>query len=158
MARKMRSGRAITPLPPGTKTLIETFPRMHFVYDSQMDPTVLSHVLELTNTPELRPALVMGYRLMFWGRYPALVQESGEVTSGFAFEIQNFEDASRLERYNPEEMDLQGVDANESETRCYDPSKYQARICMIKFEDGTSVLASALVWDGDEAILKKRSS
>ncbi len=116
-------------MPVGEASPPKAYPSNYFFYGSLMDPTRISGVLQLDTNPAFVPATVMGYRLMLWGPYPALIPLIGETVSGLMYEIQTEEDAQRLQRY---------------ETNNYAPQD-----CSIKLEDGTVKDGQTFIWVGD---------
>lgn len=48
----------------------------YFCYGTLMDPSLLADILGLVDKPRLRPAKLVGYSLMLWGQYPALIDAS----------------------------------------------------------------------------------
>ena len=157
MARKFASMQhAIAPLPPGTKTAMETYPRSHFLYGSLTDPTVLSSVLGLKE-PKLRQASVMGHRVMYWGQHTVLVRGGHQTVLGVVYELQNAEEAEKVQNYNPENFGRPAAGSGDHELHSYDPGMFRARMCSIQFEDGTTTFGSALAWDGDKGVLKAAS-
>ena len=108
------------------------FPKPYFFYGSLMDPTRLSSVLGLHEKPSLRPATVIGYRLMLWGPYPALVSAAGQEGAkvpGLMYEVQSLGEAAKLQRY---------------ETNNYGPKR-----CTIKLDDGTKLSGDTFMWNAD---------
>ena len=89
----------------------------YFCYGTLMDPSLLSDILGLADKPRLRPAKLVGYSLMLWGQYPALVDDSTEaVVEGMVYDVEYKKHAQRLTEY---------------ETQAYRPSP-----CLIRFTDG----------------------
>jgi gamma-glutamylcyclotransferase (GGCT)/AIG2-like uncharacterized protein YtfP len=89
----------------------------YFCYGTLMDPSLLSDILGLADKPKLRSAKLVGYSLMLWGQYPALVDDSTEaVVEGMVYDVEHKKHAQRLIEY---------------ETQMYRPS-----LCLIRFTDG----------------------
>lgn len=92
-------------------------PIYYFFYGTLTQPKILSHILDLTEQPALRPAKLTGYALAHWGQYLALVGgDPGQEVAGYAYVVQSAEDEPTLARYE--------TDA------------YEAVSCEIWFTDG----------------------
>jgi gamma-glutamylcyclotransferase (GGCT)/AIG2-like uncharacterized protein YtfP len=109
---------------------------LYFFYGSLMDPSTLANVLELQDRPELQPAKIIGYSCMLWGQYPALLDgPAGAAVYGMAYEVQTPAQKERLE--------------------VYETYRYQARSCLIRFQDGRTVLGKTFLWNADKALLEE---
>jgi gamma-glutamylcyclotransferase (GGCT)/AIG2-like uncharacterized protein YtfP len=76
------------------------FQKQHyFVYGSLMDPKTLAKVLGRAEIPDLIPAKVIGYKIMMWGQYPALLDKPYSTVYGMTFEVQTPEEVKRLGAY-----------------------------------------------------------
>ena len=117
----------------GQRSTSTAYPQNYFFYGSLMDPTRLSSVLALDKEPQLVPATVIGYRLMLWGPYPALIPEAGGSVSGLMYEVQNDADAQRLQRY---------------ETNNYAPQD-----CSIKLENDITKEGQTFIWVGARGLI-----
>lgn len=65
---------------------------LYFLYGSLMDPFVLRRVLNLTETPRLRPASIVVYHVKMWGPYPALTvtdEATTTVVRGMVYEVKS---------------------------------------------------------------------
>ena len=102
----------------------------YFLYGPLMDTTQLAQVLSTEEELILRPARVTGYKVMLWGRYPALLEGTpGSVVRGAAFRVETATQAKKLQGYN--------TDA------------YRVQACLIYFEDdGEKVSGYTPLWDG----------
>ena len=98
-----------------------------------MDPTRLSRVLSLHEGPQLRPATIIGYRLMLWGPYPALIDAPGESVNGMVYMLQSKDDAAKLQRY--------------------ETSNYRPHSCLIDVHDGAGTSGETFIWAGDKSML-----
>ena len=85
----------------------------YFFYGTLQHPKVVSSVLSLTKeeeSPELRPAKVIGYHRMLWGPYPALVDGvPGEVVQGKGMKIESQGHAKRLQEYETNAYEVRSV-------------------------------------------------
>lgn len=89
----------------------------YFFYGTLSDPSFLSEVLGLSETPTLRPAKLVGYSLKLWGQYPALADgPTGATVEGMVYEVGSEKQGKRLAKY---------------ETKAYGPAP-----CRICFTDG----------------------
>lgn len=89
----------------------------YFFYGTLMDPQLLTELLNLSHTPRLRPATLVGYSIKLWGPYPALVAgPANAVLQGMVYEVESKAHAARLAEY---------------ETSAYAPA-----VCSIHFVDG----------------------
>lgn len=65
-----------------------------------MDPSLLAEILSLAEKPKLRPAVLFGYTLKRWGKYPALTDgASEEVVNGVVYHVKEKTHAERLAKY-----------------------------------------------------------
>lgn len=116
---------------------------LYFFYGSLMDPTVLREVLNFKETPELKPAQIIGFQVKMWGPYPALLLgEIGQVARGMACEIEGAKNKERLAIY---------------ETNNYDERRV---LIDIDGEEGPfdgSFLGTAFEWVGNQDELKEGS-
>lgn len=65
-------------------------PKPFFFYDSLTDPLRLQEVLQLPAPPVLKAARVRSYKIMLWGKYPALVRGPHDsYVDGMAFVVEN---------------------------------------------------------------------
>lgn len=140
------------PMPPESTPWMEVYPKMHFLYGSLMNPAVLSQVLGLTQTPELKPAHIQGYRNMRWGPYSILKTKPLHVLNGVGYMAQNLEDTRKLFEYEPKHFQ-----EREGKPVRYDLAKFKTRRCPIQLEDGTEIRGIMLVWCGNEAELEDPS-
>jgi hypothetical protein len=92
-----------------------------------MDPQELRKVLQ--------PASIVGYEVMLWGQYPALVFKADNITHGMAYEVQKEEHVEYLKRYETE--------------------VYRVRGSMIKLADGREVVGKTFVWNAEKELLKR---
>lgn len=113
-------------------------PIHYFFYGTLTQPEILSHILDLTTPPVLRPAKIIGYSLTNWGQYPALINgKSGEEVTGYAYLVESIDDELKLARY---------------ETNAYKPAS-----CRIRFTDGqdpVQTLGLTFKYAGDDEALK----
>lgn len=113
-------------------------PTYYFFYGTLTQPETLSHILDLKEQPVLRPAKLIGYALVDWGQYRALVHgEPGQEVSGRAYLVQSPEDKLKLARY--------------------ETNAYEAVPCKIQFTDGQSPehgYGMTFRYAGDDAALK----
>lgn len=84
-----------------SKTRGLTFRKGYYIfYGTLMDPLLLSKVLQISGSPKMRPAMVVGYHTKLCGQYPAL---SGglplHTVHGVAYEVQSQEQLDRLVIY-----------------------------------------------------------
>ena len=98
-------------------------PIFYFFYGTLSNPAQLSHILDLPDPPQFRPAQIVGYSLASWGQYPTLVDgPSGNLVHGVAYEVQTEDHVAKLEHY---------------ETKAYEPAP-----CIIRFtDDGNNITA-----------------
>ncbi len=113
----------------------ETYPKQYFFYGSLMEPKMLVNLLGLTADPELRTALVVGYKTMMWGPFPALIHKSGESVMGVVYSVQSAEGEANLQRY--------------------ESTNYAPTSCEMEFEDGTRTSGSTFLWVGDQNDLEE---
>jgi gamma-glutamylcyclotransferase (GGCT)/AIG2-like uncharacterized protein YtfP len=118
MSRKFLSGRAFEP-PQVFDNFTGFSPQYFFLYGSLMDPRQLRKVLHLEETPVLQSASIIGWVIMMWGQYPALVLKVNNVTCGMAYEVQKEAHIEYLMHY---EMEV-----------------YKVKGCMIKLADRREV-------------------
>jgi gamma-glutamylcyclotransferase (GGCT)/AIG2-like uncharacterized protein YtfP len=89
----------------------------YFFYGTLSDPAFLSEVLNLSEKPTLRPAMLMGYTVKLWGPYPALVDgPTGATVEGMVYEVGSEKHGERLAEY--------------------ETSAYTTAPCRIRFTDG----------------------
>ena len=134
MLQQFLSGKGAWEPPADVVYWEDKFPKPYFFYGSLMDPTRLSSVLHLKSKPSLQAASIIGYRLMLWGPYPALVDAAGQegaIVRGFIYQVQNQKDAERLQLY---------------ETSNYEPHR-----CRIYLDDGTWQTGNTFMWRGAES-------
>ncbi|KAI7780848.1 hypothetical protein LA080_015531 [Diaporthe eres] len=110
----------------------------YFFYGTLTEPKILSHILDLTKPPVLRPAKLTGYALTHWGQYRALIDgEPGQELTGYAYLVGSINDELKLARY---------------ETNAYEPVQ-----CRIRFTDGQSPAQEhgmTFKYAGDDEALK----
>jgi hypothetical protein len=87
--RKFLSGRAFEP-PPDRDNFLGFRPQ-YFFYGSLMDARQLRKILRLQETPVLQSASIVGWDIMLWGQYPALIFKANTITHGMAYEVQKEE-------------------------------------------------------------------
>ncbi|KXJ87327.1 hypothetical protein Micbo1qcDRAFT_167686 [Microdochium bolleyi] len=113
-------------------------PKWYFFYGTLTNPDMLKHILDLEETPVLRPAVLIGYALTNWGQYKALVNgEPDQPVDGFAYSVQTKDDEAKLARY--------------------ETSAYEVRACNITFKDAEEPQESrgyTFMYAGDESALK----
>lgn len=134
MSRKFQSGRAFEP-PPDRDNFIGFRPQYFFFYGSLMDAKQLRKVLQLDETPTLQPASIVGWDIMLWGQYPALVFKANTITHGMAYEVQKEEYVESLMRYE--------TDA------------YRVKGCKIKLADGRELGGKTFIWNAGKESLKE---
>jgi gamma-glutamylcyclotransferase (GGCT)/AIG2-like uncharacterized protein YtfP len=134
--RKFLKGDAFVP-PSDRDNFIGFRPHHIFLYGTLMDPVQLQKVLQLENRPTLQPASIVGWKLMLWGQYPALVFQPGNIIHGMAYEVQKESHMVYLKHYETE--------------------AYRVKGCNIKLGDGTEVLGETFIYNGDENLLKEGS-
>jgi gamma-glutamylcyclotransferase (GGCT)/AIG2-like uncharacterized protein YtfP len=134
MDRKFLSGRYFEP-PPERDNFIGFRPQFFFLYGSLMDPRQLRKVLRLPETPILQPASIIGWRIMFWSQYPALVFKPNCITRGMVYKVQKKEQVEYL--------------------KCYETDVYRVRGTRIRLADGREVSGKTFVWNAGEELLKE---
>ncbi|KAF8846633.1 hypothetical protein BDZ45DRAFT_734121 [Acephala macrosclerotiorum] len=105
--RKFLSGRAFEP-PPDRDNFLGFRPQYFFFYGSLMDARQLRKVLQLQETPVLQSASIVGWNIMLWGQYPALVFKANTITHGMAYEVQE-EHVEYLMRLRDRRLQGQGM-------------------------------------------------
>jgi hypothetical protein len=80
-----------------------------FFYGSLMDTGQLRKVLQLQETPVLQSASIVGWDIMLWGQYPALLFKVNNITHGMAYEVQKKEHVEYLTRYETEAYKVKGM-------------------------------------------------
>ena len=92
-------------------------PTFYFFYGTLKDPKMLSHILDLTESPELRPAQIVSYALANWSDYKTLIDGPTEnVVEGCAYLVRSEEDEKKL--------------------AYYETNAYESRPCLITLTDG----------------------
>lgn len=132
--RKFLKGETFVP-PSDRDNFFGFRPHHIFLYCTLMDPVQLQKVLQLENTPTLQPATIVGWKIMLWGQYPALVFKPGNVIHGMAYEVQKESHMKYLYYYETE--------------------AYKVKGCNIKLGNGTEVLGETFIYNGDKNLLKK---
>lgn len=112
-------------------------PHYVFFYGTLMDPLQLQKVLQLKNTPALQPATIVGWKIMLWGQYPALVFNSGNIVHGMAYKVQK-------------ELHMEYL-------KHYETDAYKVKGCNIKLDNGTEVLGQIFIFNEDENLLEMGS-
>lgn len=108
----------------------------YFFYGSLMDASTLQRVLGLEERPQLKPASIIGYHIKMWRPYPALQDgPTGNVVSGMMWEVEGTKRKERLAEY--------------------ETSNYKEWGCVIDMEDGSNVLGTTFMWNGDASELKE---
>jgi gamma-glutamylcyclotransferase (GGCT)/AIG2-like uncharacterized protein YtfP len=136
MDRKFLKGDAFVP-PSDRDNFVGFRPHHIFLYGTLMDPVQLRKVLQLENTPTLQPASIVGWKIMLWGQYPALVFKPGNIIHGMAYEVQKESHVEYLKYYETE--------------------VYKVKGCNIKLGNGTEVPAETFIYNGDNNLLKEGS-
>lgn len=91
----------------------------YFFYGSLQDHSLLIDLLDLKQTPYLRPAYIEGYKCKLWGPYPALLSgDPGDTVTGAVYEVRTIEDAEKL--------------------AAYEGLSYTSITCSIQYSDGQS--------------------
>lgn len=86
--------------PPPLKDLLAPRTGPYFFYGTLMDPSILMEILNLMETPILRPAKIIVYSSKIWGQYPALVDgPQDSVVEDAMYEVQSEKHAARLAEY-----------------------------------------------------------
>jgi gamma-glutamylcyclotransferase (GGCT)/AIG2-like uncharacterized protein YtfP len=134
--RKFLKGDAFVP-PSDRDNFVGFRPHHIFLYGTLMDPVQLQKVLQLENRPTLQPASIVGWKLMLWGQYPALVFQPGNIIHGMAYEVQKESHMVYL--------------------KYYETKAYRVKGCNIKLGNGTEVLGETFIYNGDENLLKEGS-
>jgi hypothetical protein len=76
------------------------YPVYYFFYGTLAIPSQLMAILDLAETPELRPAHIFGYAMGRWSCYRTLLPGTKEdMISGYAYLVTSAEHAARLARY-----------------------------------------------------------
>jgi hypothetical protein len=102
-----------------------------------MDPGQLCRVLRLNDLPTLQVTSIVGWKMMLWGEYPALIFKPGNVVYGMTCEIQKELHFELLKNYETEAYKIKG--------------------CRIKLADGMEVLGETFIYDGERDLLKEGS-
>ncbi|RDW59553.1 hypothetical protein BP6252_12640 [Coleophoma cylindrospora] len=134
--RKFLKGEAFVP-PSDRDNFVGFRPHYIFLYGTLMDPMQLRKVLQLENTPTFQPATIVGWKIMLWGHYPALVFNPGNVIHGMAYEVQK-------------ELHIEYL-------KYYETEVYKIKGCTIKFNNGTEVPGKTFIYNGDKSLLKEGS-
>jgi gamma-glutamylcyclotransferase (GGCT)/AIG2-like uncharacterized protein YtfP len=134
MARKFMRGLCFED-PRDYESFMRFRPQYMFFYGTLMDPVQLRKVLQLEDTPVLQPARIIGWKIMLWGQYPALVFKQNNITHGMAYEVQKESQMEYLKYYETEAYRVQG--------------------CMIKLSDGTEIRGKTFIYNGDANLLKE---
>ena len=132
--RKFLSGRVFEP-PLDRDNFLGFRPQFFFFYGSLMDAGQLRRVLQLQETPVLQSASIVGWDIMLWGQYPALVFKINNTTHGMAYEVQKKEHIEYLTRYETE--------------------AYRVKGCMIKLADGRELSGKTFIWNAGKELLKE---
>jgi gamma-glutamylcyclotransferase (GGCT)/AIG2-like uncharacterized protein YtfP len=132
--RKFLRGRTFEP-PPDRDNFLGFRPQYFFFYGSLMDVGQLRKVLQLQETPVLQSASIVGWDIMLWGRYPALVFKANNITHGMAYEVQKKEHVEYLTHYETEAYRIKG--------------------CMIKLADGRELAGKTFIWNAEKEFLKE---
>jgi hypothetical protein len=75
-------------------------PVCYFFYSTLTEPKILSHILDLKQPPVLRPAKLIGYIFINWGRYRTLVDgKPGKEVKEYACLVGSINDKLKLARY-----------------------------------------------------------
>jgi gamma-glutamylcyclotransferase (GGCT)/AIG2-like uncharacterized protein YtfP len=100
-------------VPPSDRDDFVGFRRHHiFLYGTLMDPMQLRKVLQLEDTPTLQPATIVGWKIMLWGQYPALVFNPGNIIHGMTYEVQKESHMQYLQYYETEVYKIKGCNIN----------------------------------------------
>jgi hypothetical protein len=112
--------------------------RWYFFYDTLMQPSELSKILQLPETPLLRPAFVKSYTLATYQQSKVLLDEGpiSNVVSGMAY----------LVRSEAEEITLVSHETN----ACINKS---VKIWFSSDEEPSSTIGWAFVFNGDPAMV-----
>lgn len=105
-----------------------------------MDPTRLASVLgREIGKDDLRPAHVVGFKLMMWGPYPALTKADSEtiITPGLVYQVRNAQEVANLQQY--------------------ESANYGPQSCELHFEDGSKMMGETFVWRGEMKDLQEGS-
>jgi gamma-glutamylcyclotransferase (GGCT)/AIG2-like uncharacterized protein YtfP len=130
--------KADAPVPPSDGDNSVGFRPHHiFLYGTLMDPVQLRKVLQLESTPTLQPATIVGWKIMLWGQYPALVFKPGNIIHGMAYEVQKESHVEYLKFYETEDYKVKG--------------------CSIKLANGMEVPGETFIYNGDKNLLKEGS-
>lgn len=132
--RKFLSGRAFEP-PLDRDNFLGFRPQYLFFYGSLMDAGQLRKILQLQETPVLQSASIVGWDIMLWGQYPALIFKANTITHGMAYEVQKEEHVEYLMRYE--------TDA------------YRVKGCKIKLADGRELAGKTFIWNAGMELLKE---
>lgn len=134
--RKFLKGRAFVP-PSDRGNFVGFRPHHIFLYGTLMDPVQLRKALQLEDTPILQPATIVGWKIMLWGQYPALVFNPGNIVQGMAYEVQEQSHMENLKYYETE--------------------AYKVKGCNIKLGNGIEVPGETFIYNGDKNPLKQGS-
>ena len=91
---------------------LSPFSKLLFFYGTLKIPHVLKEVLDLSEQPTLRDAIIHGYTIKMWGPYPALVKADASETTvrGKAWILDEEDHLKRLEQYETENYRLVKID------------------------------------------------
>lgn len=89
---------------------------LYFFYGTLTDPSMIRDILELEYEPELRPALIVGYKSKLWGQYPALLDARDSVIEGAVYHVETVEHGERI--------------------AAYETKNYKTHPCRISYTDG----------------------
>jgi hypothetical protein len=132
--RKFLSGRAFEPLP-DRDNFVGFRPQYFIFYGSVMYAWQLRKVLQLQETPVLQSASIVGWDIMMWGQYPALILKVNNITHGMAYEVQKEEHVEYLKHYETEAYSVKG--------------------CVIKLADGRELAGKTFIWNAEKELLKE---
>lgn len=110
-------------------------PTYFFLYGSLMDPAQLRKVLRDIDWPTLHPVSIVGWKIMMWGQYPALVVKPGNMVEGVALKITKQSHIDLLRQYETEAYKVVG--------------------CCLNFKSGNEVDGRTFVFDGEMSALKE---
>ena len=111
-------------------------PKWFLFYGTLTNPETLARVLKRSEIPELPHAVAYGHAILYWGDYPAAVQENADdPIEGVVCKIESQEELDRLE--------------------AYETKMYRVDGCTAWLDDGTEILGFLFVWDSDMLLLRK---